>query len=334
MLRRFPAFWFLLFAGGLWLLGLGGLAGCAEGNRRLAVASEMDEPDFRRGQALVKAGRNQEALVAFQRVMARRGEDAPESHLEVGLLYLQHIKDPILAIYHFNQYVRLRPNSPQTPLVKQRIDTARREFARTLPAQPLDSQFERLDLLAAIDRLKQENEMLKGQIVAMKGGLGGDLAVMSPDSVSEAPVGEDSAPAAEADAEEPAAVTFQVGGLTGAVPTVHARSTVPGRPAARAPVLSAPPRREPPSVAASGSGALSRREASPGQPAPAVATGPAPSATRGGRIHVIGPGDTLMNLALRYYGSRSKWRDVLAANRDQLASADSPLKIGMKLKIP
>lgn len=41
-----------------------------------------------------------------------------------------------------------------------------------------------------------------------------------------------------------------------------------------------------------------------------------------------------MNLAQRYYGNRSKWRDILAANKDQLAGENVSLKIGMKLKIP
>jgi nucleoid-associated protein YgaU len=45
-------------------------------------------------------------------------------------------------------------------------------------------------------------------------------------------------------------------------------------------------------------------------------------------------GDTLFSLSLRYYGTRSKWRDIFAANRGVLASENSPLKIGVELKIP
>ncbi len=148
-----------------------GLAGCSE-NERLSYATEADEPGYREGQALLKSGRKQEALGAFLKVIDKRVDDAPESHLEVGLLYLQHINDPLSAIYHFKKYLALRPNSPQAPLVKQRIDAATREFARTLPAQPLDSQLQRVDLMAALDRLKQENEMLKQQLADLKTGRG------------------------------------------------------------------------------------------------------------------------------------------------------------------
>ena len=53
-----------------------------------------------------------------------------------------------------------------------------------------------------------------------------------------------------------------------------------------------------------------------------------------GRHHTVARGDTLFSLAQKYYGNRSKWRDIFAANRGVLASENSPLKIGMDLKIP
>jgi nucleoid-associated protein YgaU len=59
-----------------------------------------------------------------------------------------------------------------------------------------------------------------------------------------------------------------------------------------------------------------------------------PGAAQNVRRHTIVKGDTLFSLAQRYYGNRSKWRDILAANRDVLPSAEAPLRIGMELKIP
>lgn len=148
-----------------------GLGGCSDSDR-MAQPSELDEPDFREGQALLQSGRRQEALTAFHRVIDRRRDDAPESHLSVGLLYVQHINDPLSAIYHFRKYLALRPNSQQAPLVRQRINAAIREFGRTLPAQPLEGQAQRVDLVATLDRLKQENETLKQQLADAKAGRG------------------------------------------------------------------------------------------------------------------------------------------------------------------
>lgn len=145
------------------------LGGCTDSDR-LRTATEVDEPAYREGQAQLKAGRRQEALSAFLKVIDKRGDDAPESHLEVGLLYAQHINDPLSAIYHFKKYLALRPNSTQAPLIRQRVDAATREFARTLPAQPLENQLQRVDLVATLDRLKQENEALKQELADVKAG--------------------------------------------------------------------------------------------------------------------------------------------------------------------
>jgi tetratricopeptide (TPR) repeat protein len=147
------------------------LGGCAD-NERLAYASELDEPNYREGQSLLKSGRRQEALTAFLKVVDKRRDDAPESHLEAGLLYAQHINDPLSAIYHFRKYLAIRPNSPQAPLVRQRIDAAIREFARTIPARPIEDQTQRVDLIATLDRLKQENDSLKQQLADVRAARG------------------------------------------------------------------------------------------------------------------------------------------------------------------
>lgn len=65
--------------------------------------------------------------------------------------------------------------------------------------------------------------------------------------------------------------------------------------------------------------------------APAVAPpAPAPAAPR---IHVVTAGETLSKIAVQYYGSASRWPEILAANRDVLKSEKS-LLVGTKLKIP
>jgi len=200
--------------------------GCGDGER-FSYANETDEPNYREGQSLLKTGRRQEALTAFLKVIDRRRDDAPESHLEVGLLYVQHINDPLSAIYHFRKYLAQRPNSPQAPLVRQRIDAAIREFARTIPAQPIESQVQRVDLVATLDKLKQENESLKQQLADARANRGsvGTLA-------------DDGAPAIGGAANAPNAVKFSVESF----PTVHTRPTPvpPPRPVSQlAPVAAA-----------------------------------------------------------------------------------------------
>ena len=60
---------------------------------------------------------------------------------------------------------------------------------------------------------------------------------------------------------------------------------------------------------------------------PVAAAAPAP------RVHVVVAGDTLSKIAVQYYGSASRWPDILAANQDVLKNEKS-LLVGTKLKIP
>jgi tetratricopeptide (TPR) repeat protein len=171
----------------LLLLSLLLLAGC-DGTDRIVLGSETNEPYYRQGDQLKRQGRYQEALGAYLKVIGRRNEDAPESHLEAGLIYQQYVKDPIFAIYHFRKYLELEPNSRQADLVRQRIDAATRDFARSLPARPLEDQMLRLDLMDRIDALQKQNAELKdalagtGHGAANPGANSSAMLVPVPDS--------------------------------------------------------------------------------------------------------------------------------------------------------
>lgn len=268
-----------------------GIAGCSD-NSRQSYATETDEPFYRQAEQMKRSNRSQEALSAYLKVIEKRGDDAPESHLEAGLVYLNHIRDPIAAIYHFRKFLALRPNSAQASLVRQRIDAAIRDFARTLPAQPVENQLQRVDLIAALDRLKLENDLLKQQLADAQSGrpvvvAGGEAEVSA---------------SATAGPTQPAPNNFALS--VESLPTVRTR---PARQEPRAAPVQAPPR-----------------------PAPQAST---PSPANAARRHTVRPGDTLSSLSQRYYGNRTRWRDIFQANRSQMKS-ETDLKVGMVLTIP
>jgi hypothetical protein len=298
-----------VFAGILALALMIGWSGCGD-SERFSYASETDEPSYREGTSLLKAGRRHEALTAFLKVIDKRRDDAPESHLEVGLLYAQHINDPLSAIYHFRKYLALRPNSPQAPLVRQRIDAAIRDFARTLPAQPLDNgQMQRVDLVATLDRLKQENEALKQQLADLRANRGLPAVAAVPDAASPPP---------------------QTEALNFSMESPQTVQTVRTRPSPATSTPTRPSVAAPPPVVRTTPAPAAPVVVKPAAPAPTTrATAPAGNVRR----HTIKPGDTLFKLAQQYYNNRSKWRDIYAANRDVMKS-ETDLRAGMVLKIP
>ena len=288
------------FLGLLALCALLFAAGCERGGG-LPFASEESDSDFQRGKQLIRQGRNQEALAAFLKVIAKRGDDAPESHLEAGLLYQQHIKDPIFAIYHFSKYRELQPNSKQAELVRQQIDAAKREFARTLPAHPLEDASVKLEYNDQLDRLQRENEQLKAELAALRGGL---------------PAGGVSRPRSGGfDIPEPAN------------PAPRAAQIDPATEAS--PILSAPLKAPPGPAARNVLEPVVRPAANSRTAAGATANQPP-----AGKRHAVQRGDTLSRLSRQYYGTADRWRDIYNANRDILKSESETLRLGMELRIP
>ncbi|MEY4489012.1 MAG: hypothetical protein RIQ79_1520 [Verrucomicrobiota bacterium] len=298
-MRRRPHFLLILvlFAGLI-------LPGCAP-RTVLPYAAEVDDPEYRRGKELQRLGRNPEALASFLKVIEERGGAAAESHLDAGILYQEHIKDPIAAIYHYRKFRELRPNAKQSDLVLQRIDAATREFARTLPAQPLDNQVDRTDMMDAIDRLQRENLQLKEQLAAARAATLDSTRQSATPMVNEPSV---------AGGNE---LDFGASGTDGP----PARLTGGQAPVGVVPIAPAAPQPPPPAF-------VMNPVANPPVATPAPA--PAPAV---GRRHTVAKGDTLYNLAQRYYNNRSRWRDIYSANRDVMRS-ETDLRIGAELKIP
>lgn len=268
-------------------------AGC-ERNAGAPLGPETDDPNYRRGQQLLRQDRKQEALVAYLKAIELRGDAAPESHLEAGLLYLQHVKDPIAAIYHLRKYVELRPTSRQAELVRGQIDAAKREFARTLPGNPLESKTQRLDMLDQVERLQREVEQLKAELSIARSG-------------SSAPINRLLVPVDTAAAAQPPPG-----------PIVVQEAATEDSPITMAPL----PARSPVGEVVEAPAVVTTPQSSPPPAAPAA-----------GRRHTVARGDTLFSLAQQYYGNRSRWRDIYEANRTQLPDANS-LRLGMELVIP
>ncbi len=276
-------------------------AGCERTDHALLTA-ETDDPGYRRAKDMLRQGRNREALSELINVIDRRGRaGSPESHLEIGLLYQQHIKDPIAAIYHFQKFRELAPNGPKSELVRQRIDAATREFARTLPATPMENNVERLDLSEVVQRQQREIDQLKADLMIAR--------------------------AAAADAAQRLGSAVTPDSATGtslvtAVDVPNENVFVPSSPS-----VDQEPRLTTPWPGSSTTLTSPAPNRSPTPP-------PTPPATPG-RKHIVTKGDTLSSISLKYYGNRSRWRDIRDANRALIGGGEEPrLSLGMELKIP
>jgi len=145
------------------LFALFAFSACAPSG--VEIVGETDEKQYQLAKDYQGQGRTEAALSAFLRVIDAR-RDAPESHFEAGYIYLNSMKDPVKAIYHFDRYLQFKPQSPQAAQVRQLIETAQKEFARQLPAHPYQGELDRIDLMELVKSLKVENDSLKRDLVA------------------------------------------------------------------------------------------------------------------------------------------------------------------------
>jgi len=139
------------------------LAGCDDGNRADSRTLDVEDEDFRQGQNFYKTGEVRKALECYLKVIDKR-KGAAESNLEAGRMYLE-LQDPLPAIYHFNQYIRIKPTSEQSNLVRQLIKTAEKQFMQQLPGRPMEPDaLGGSDLNAKLRSLQNENEKLKREL--------------------------------------------------------------------------------------------------------------------------------------------------------------------------
>lgn len=167
--------------------------GCGSDNGG-PLAPEADETLYREGQQLEKEGRSEEALNDYLKLIARREDQAPQSHLEAGILYLDTFKDPISAIYHLEEFLKLEPNSPQASFVRGQIEAAKREFASTLPASSWEeapvvagggsgaapAPAGQADLVKQIESLQAANDALKAQLADLRAAEAGSVSLQPP----------------------------------------------------------------------------------------------------------------------------------------------------------
>jgi nucleoid-associated protein YgaU len=261
-----------------------------------ATTAEIDDPIFRRGQKRLSTNKVA-ALEDFQKVIDKRGGDAPESHFEAGRIYFDHFKDYVTAIYHFRRYRDLKPNGNYAAQVKQMIETAEKEYTRTLVGNPREAENDRLDLLEKIEEQKVVINTLTAENERLKRTSRDPGSAAYPSS----PTG---------------ATRTNAGGTAATAPNVTPAPTPTTGWADAVPNTS-------PAL-----------DVVPVVPEPAAGATTAASAQVGsGRVYIVVKGDTLVAISRKVYGSASHWKAIYEANRDRIPDPNV-LKSGIELRLP
>ena len=148
----------MMFSVGLFHSALLLLAGCMlSGCLPSSPGDEEKEPYYLAGKSRVSTMDFKGAIESFEKAVEVNPKSAP-AHFELGWLYDQKESDPAAAIYHYERYLRLVPNSSKEEMVKAHVLACKQQLAQTVSLGPVtERQQHEFELLAEEDKRLRED---------------------------------------------------------------------------------------------------------------------------------------------------------------------------------
>lgn len=145
--------WLALFLG-LLIVGAGGC-----GNPERLDRREERDPMVMRGDARQRAGDLDGAIESYIRALERRPQIALP-HVKLGLIYKDR-REHLLAIYHLNRYMDMRPTAAKNDMLRQLVIRAQNQYVASLPNPPEGA-------LEEIALLERENQNLRIEVADLR----------------------------------------------------------------------------------------------------------------------------------------------------------------------
>jgi LysM repeat protein len=132
---------------------------CAELNGCLPSGQsqweEEKEPHYLTGKSCISSMDYRGAIEAFETALEVNPHSA-SAHFQLGWLYEEKEPDPAAAIYHYEQFLKLRPNADNAEVIRQHINNCKQDLARTVLPLPVTPGMQR-----EFEQLAEENKRLR-----------------------------------------------------------------------------------------------------------------------------------------------------------------------------
>lgn len=138
------------------------LGGCGQNTAKIDL-SELRDPLIRKAKAKADGGDRKGALECLNQALEKRPGMA-QAHLDAGLIYDDYKKDYVRAVYHYQRYLELRPDTEKKDMIEEIIHKARISFAASV-SDPLPGFPEKFKAL------QEENARLKSDLRDVRANL-------------------------------------------------------------------------------------------------------------------------------------------------------------------
>jgi tetratricopeptide (TPR) repeat protein len=119
---------------------------------------EEKEPHFLAGRSRVNSMDYNGAIESFTQALEVNPHSAA-AHFELGCLHAEKDGDPAAAIYHWQQYLKLRPKAENTDTVKDHIFRLKQELAKGVLPMPSSPAMQK-----ELDQLAEDNRRLREEL--------------------------------------------------------------------------------------------------------------------------------------------------------------------------
>ena len=155
-----------IFRGLTAVLLCAGLSGCLP-----AVPGEYEEEKeahYLAGKSCLSSVDFRGAIESFEKAVEVNPRSA-SAHFQLGCLYEEKEPDAAAAIYHYQQFLKLRPASDKAEFVKQRINNCKQDLAKVVMPLPIPAGMQREFEQLGEDnkRLREDNERLRAQLASL-----------------------------------------------------------------------------------------------------------------------------------------------------------------------
>ncbi|HEX4343844.1 MAG TPA: tetratricopeptide repeat protein, partial [Verrucomicrobiae bacterium] len=111
-----------------------GLSGCFSSSR--SQLDEEKEPYFLAGKSRETAMDFDGAIESYEKAVEVNPHNSA-AHFELGFLYERNDNDCAAAIYHYDRFLALRPDSDNAEVIRQHILGCKQVLARTVSLGPI-----------------------------------------------------------------------------------------------------------------------------------------------------------------------------------------------------